>query len=315
MKQLQDVDMKLLRVFMTVVKCGGYAAAQAALNSSQSTISGQMNTLETRLGFTLCERGRGGFRLTEHGVAAYEAAHRLLLAVDTFCMETHALTQHVFGKLYIGIIDNTITDDVSPLPKTLRKFMSRGDDVQLDVYIGTPAELEERVLDGRLHVAIGHFPLQVPGLFYSHLYEESDGLYCGRYNPLFDSLPTEKTLFTRISESHIVARGYLQRRDIKLLQASKATATVDNIEAQALLILSGAYIGFLPIHYAAPWVENGKMRQIDPSRFSSLWPFTAITRRGVSQPLILQAFMADLLANSMSVCQEQGNKDERAGRG
>lgn len=301
MKQLQDVDLKLLRVFMTVVKCGGYAAAQAALNSSQSSISGQMNTLETRLGCTLCERGRGGFRLTEHGVAAYEAAQRLLLAVDAFCMETHGLTQRISGKLYLGLIDNTITDEESPLPKALRKFMSRGDDLQLDVYIGTPAELEERVLDGRLHVAIGHFPMRVPGLSYSLLYEESDGLYCGRYNALFEPLATEEALFDRIGASHIVARGYLQQRDVKLLQADKATATVDNIEAQALLILSGAYIGFLPIHYAAHWVETGKMRQIDPGRFSSLWPFTAITRRGISQPLILQAFMADLLASCAAV--------------
>lgn len=301
MKQLQDVDLKLLRVFMTIVKCGGFSAAQAALNSSQSTISEQMNNLETRLGCTLCERGRGGFRLTEHGQAAYEAAQRLMLAVDTFCTDTGALTQRIAGKLYLGIIDNTVTDDTSPLPQTLHRFVSRGHDVQLDVYIGTPAELEERVLDGRLHVAIGHFPLRVPGLSYSHLYEEPDGLYCGRHSPLYQQAPNEEALFSRIAESHIVARGYLQQRDLELLQASRATATVDNIEAQALLILSGAYIGFLPTHYAAQWVANGKMRQIDPERFSSLWPFTAITRRGTALPLILRAFMEDLEASCRSV--------------
>ena len=32
MIQLQDVDLKLLRVFMTVVRCGGFSAAQATLN-------------------------------------------------------------------------------------------------------------------------------------------------------------------------------------------------------------------------------------------------------------------------------------------
>lgn len=58
MKQLQDVDLKLLRVFMTIVKCGGFSAAQATLNMSQSSISEQMTNLETRLGVTLCERIR-----------------------------------------------------------------------------------------------------------------------------------------------------------------------------------------------------------------------------------------------------------------
>lgn len=295
MKQLQDVDLKLLRVFMTIVKCGGFSAAQAALNLSQSSISEQMTNLETRLGVTLCERGRGGFRLTEHGMATYEATQRLLMAVDTFCMDTSALKQHISGKLYLGIIDNTISDADSPLARALRQFVARGHDVHLDVYIGTPAELEERVLDGRLHIAVGHFPLRVAGLSYIQLYQEQDGLFCSRYSPLFKASDTETQLFNHIATSHIVARGYLQQQDLKQLRVSKAAATVDNIEAQAMLILSGAYIGFLPIHYATRWVEAGDMRQIDPARFCSHWPFTAITRRGIPQPTVLRAFMADLL--------------------
>ena len=64
MIQLYDVDLKLLRVFETIVKCGGFSAAQAALNVGQSTISEQMTQLEARLGVKLCQRGRSGFRLT-----------------------------------------------------------------------------------------------------------------------------------------------------------------------------------------------------------------------------------------------------------
>ena len=81
MRQLHDVDLKLLRVFVEVVRCGGFSAAQAALNSSQSAISGQMTTLETRLGVKLCDRGRSGFRLTDQGRATYAATQRLMLAV------------------------------------------------------------------------------------------------------------------------------------------------------------------------------------------------------------------------------------------
>ena len=295
MKQLQDVDLKLLRVFMVIVKCGGFSAAQATLNMSQSSISEQMSNLETRLGVTLCERGRGGFRLTEQGRATYEATQRLLLAVDNFCTETSALKQHVSGKLYLGIIDNTISDADSPLARALRQFVSRGHDVHLDVYIGMPAELEERVLDGRLHIAIGHFPLPVAGLDYRQLYQEPDGLFCSRHSPLFAANDEAPGLYEHIAASHIVARGYLQQRDLQQLQAHKAAATVDNIEAQAMLILSGAYIGFLPSHYASRWVMSGDMRQIAPQRFRSDWPFTAITRKSAPQSAVLRAFLADLL--------------------
>ncbi|MGU7782149.1 LysR family transcriptional regulator [Burkholderia sp. PU8-34] len=298
MKQLQDVDLKLLRIFMTIVKCGGFAAAQAALNVSQSTISEQMTSLETRLGVKLCERGRSGFRLTEHGVATYESAQRLLLAVETFCMDTHALKQRISGTLYLGIIDNTVTDTDSMLPRTLRQFVSRGHDVQLDIYIGTPAELEERVLDGRLHVAIGHFPLTVAGLSYTQLYEEPDGLYCSRYHPLFSSDAAGDELISAIRQSQVVARGFLQQRDLQLLKSGSAAATVDNIEAQAILILTGAYIGFLPKHYAQHWVDADQMRQIASERLGSTWPFSSITKRGAAQPTVLRAFMDDLMANA-----------------
>ena len=44
MIQLHDVDLKLLRVFATIVRCGGFSAAQAALNAGLSWISKPSNT-------------------------------------------------------------------------------------------------------------------------------------------------------------------------------------------------------------------------------------------------------------------------------
>ncbi|WP_137886885.1 LysR family transcriptional regulator [Pseudomonas sp. 2FE] len=298
MIQLHDVDLKLLRVFATIVKCGGFSAAQAALNAGQSTISEQMTHLETRLGVKLCERGRSGFRLTEQGVAIHEATQRLLSAVENFCMDADVLKQYITGKLNLGIIDSTISDPDSPLPKTTQRFVSRGHDVHLNVYVGSPAELEERVLDGRLHLAIGHFPIHVPGLSYLPLYQEALGLYCGRRHPLFGSQAEDAELLEEIGSSRIVARGYMQQYDLEHLGVSKAAATVDNIEALAILIISGAYIGFLPVHFATQWVRTGDMQQLGPESLRLMSPFDAITRRGVAPPPILRAFLEDLAACS-----------------
>src|ERR1700680_543661 len=76
--QVQDTDLKLLRIFETIVRCGGFAAAQPILNIGASSISEYMSQLETRLGLRLCERGRAGFRLTEEGAELHAAAQRLL---------------------------------------------------------------------------------------------------------------------------------------------------------------------------------------------------------------------------------------------
>jgi DNA-binding transcriptional LysR family regulator len=65
--RLDTVDLRLLRVFATVVEARGFTAAQTILNVSGSTISNQISALETRLGVKLCRRGRAGFKLTEDG--------------------------------------------------------------------------------------------------------------------------------------------------------------------------------------------------------------------------------------------------------
>lgn len=298
MIQLHDVDLKLLRVFATIVKCGGFSAAQAALNSGQSTISEQMAHLEARLGVKLCQRGRSGFRLTEQGVAVHEATLRLLSAVESFCLDADVLKQQISGRLNLGIIDSTITDPDSPIPQTTQRFVSRGHDVHLNVYIGSPAELEERVLDGRLHLAVGHFPIHVSGLCYSLLYQEASGLFCGRRHPLHGSPAKGVEQLRQIGNSRIVARGYMQNQELDLLGVNKAAATVDNIEALAILIISGAYLGFLPIHFATQWVKTGDMQQLVASQVRVMSPFDVITRRSITPPPILRAFLEDLSACS-----------------
>jgi DNA-binding transcriptional LysR family regulator len=92
----------------------------------------------------------------------------------------------------------------------------------------------------------------------------------------------------------------MQQNDMELVGASKAAATVDNIEAAAILIISGAYLGFLPCHFAARWVETGDMRALLPERLRPLAAFDAITRRGLAPPPILQAFLDDLAGNAQA---------------
>ena len=55
---LTDSDIKLLRVFYVIAQCGGFSAAQAQLNLSQSAISTRMAQLEARLGCRLHEFSR-----------------------------------------------------------------------------------------------------------------------------------------------------------------------------------------------------------------------------------------------------------------
>lgn len=298
MMQIQDADLKSLRIFETIVQCGGFSAAQSVLNISASAISEQMSQLETRLGVRLCERGRSGFRLTEEGEVLYEAAQRMLSAVETFRMEAETLRRQLRGTLRVGVIDATLTDPGSPLTLAIRRFGEIAPQVHLQVHIDTPNALEQRVMDGRLHLAVGPFPARLPGLDYTPLYRETHGLFCSRTDPLYAQDDTEITL-PRLSQSRVAARAFLGCFDLDQLGAEQAAGSVDNVEARAMMILSGQYIGFLPLHYAQPWVDKGELRRLRPEVYATFLDFDIIMRHGASTPRAVTAFHKQLLSSSV----------------
>ena len=76
----------------------------------------------------------------------------------------------------------------------------------------------------------------------------------------------------------------------------EAAASVDNVEGRAMLILSGNYIGFLPPHYAEPWVNSGLLTRIDPGHYATHLDFQIITRKGGESARVVQVFCKQLRA-------------------
>ena len=81
---LDERDLRSLRVFCAAAQASGFAAAERTLFMSKASISRHINEVEARLGIKLCERGPGGFQLTEGGEVALrvslQALEALLLA-------------------------------------------------------------------------------------------------------------------------------------------------------------------------------------------------------------------------------------------
>jgi DNA-binding transcriptional LysR family regulator len=51
------------------------------------------------------------------------------------------------------------------------------------------------------------------------------------------------------------------------------------MESNALLILSGSYVGYLPEHFADHWVQEGRMRVLVPDRIASATRFYLATHK------------------------------------
>ncbi len=293
--KVDNIDLRLLRVFHALAEHGGFAGAQAELGLTPSTLSIHLSNLEQRLGMILCERGRGGFRLTDKGERVHLATKRLFNALEGFRSETASLRGKLVGELLIGLVDSTVTDSHSPIAGAIRRFEQRDNDVHIRLMVDRPSALNHALLDGRLNLAVGVFPRHVAGVDYEILYKERSLLYCGEGHELFGRSANQIDQ-AAIARCRFVARAYSLERDMTAMGRVIHKASVENMEAQAHLILSGCFVGFLPEHYAKSWVTAGRMQALDPARYS-LESEIALATPGVGKPnMVVRTFCDDLRA-------------------
>jgi DNA-binding transcriptional LysR family regulator len=296
--RVTDVDLRLLRIFQTVVDCGGLSAAEIDLGIGRSTISTHIAELEGRLGTRLCQRGRSGFALTNRGKKIYEASLGLMKSLDVFRNEVNENQDAMAGELNVGICDNIIWDKEARLSQVFRDFSAIGSEVDLTLYVLSPDEIEHRLIDGRLHVGIACVMHKLASLHYEHLFDELNYLYCGREHPLFN-VPDSEITTADLVASQYVKKGYAVNSDLQQANTAMGKRVVGfHVEAFALLILSGRYIGFLPEHYAAIWEEKGEMRRLHPKRYEATVNFSIMTAQGRPQTVAQSAFLSTLRKSS-----------------
>ncbi|WP_458369776.1 LysR family transcriptional regulator [Pseudomonas fluorescens] len=294
---LTDVDLRMLRIFCAIVDAGGFTAAQVPLNTSLSRLSVLVRDLEVRLGYSLCKRGKSGFQLTEEGEETYAAAQELFANIGHFRQRTAVLSGRHRELLHIGTVDSLITLEHSPVPAAITQLRAAHPGIHIDLQVMRPDELEQAVLEERIQVAVGAFHHRLSGLHYQALFEEEQHLYCGSGHPFFQRLDQDLT-YEELSAADYVDRGYVaeNKRPCELRFASAVSAF--SMEAIALLVFSDTYIGYLPTHYAASWVERGRLRSIMPQRLAYRSAFHCITRQGVEQKSTVSRFLDKLTAHA-----------------
>jgi DNA-binding transcriptional LysR family regulator len=261
---VSDIDIRLLRLFAIVAECGGFAAAEAQLQTGLSTISKHVKELETRLGVRLCRRGRAGFALTDQGREVYLATQQLFGALDTFRYRVNDIHTEIVGQLNIGIVDTVLTDPNFRLSAVLDAAKRRAPRVQVNIVVDPPNLLEKAVLEETLHAAIVTIRQRLPGLDYLFLYGEQNNLYCAETHPLYPYCPNNVTADALIG-CELVGRSYAEQEgELHLRGELVRTAMANDVEGVALLVLTGRYVGYLPDHYVAATTFPVALRPVLP---------------------------------------------------
>lgn len=264
---LANVDIRLLRVFCSVVECGGFTQAQTELNLSRSTISTHIAKLETRLGFRLCKRGRAGFSMTSRGQVVYEASRALLASIEGYHSQIVQLREKIVGEVTVGVVDNLITNRHNHLSDAICNAFTTSDNLRIIVRIAPADQVEEQLIRGLLQMAISPGFLSRREVSQKQLLNEMQYLYCGRDHPIFDMNAAEITP-KLIADQDFVRRGYVSTlTPYSSIFDRAAIAVSQQMEGLAHFVLSGKCIGFLPEDYANYWVDRGEMRQLRPDLF------------------------------------------------
>jgi DNA-binding transcriptional LysR family regulator len=297
LRQVSDLDLKLLRSFTEIVDRGGFAAAQSTLNISQSVMSEHLKTLEIRLGFILCKRGPGGFKLMPDGQEVYNAAQQLFSAIESFRSDIGDIGDEVSGELIIAVEDEIISNPGCRLPEALHKFTNEvGRRVRFRVESMVGYQALSHVADGSAQLGISVSDSKARDVCLQRLFDETVVLYCAAGHSLF-SLPDDQITEAQIAEQPYSSRGHLELKD--LAQISKGFRLGDvglGAQAQLALVLSGRDVGYLPDHLVGPLVAKGRLRAIRPDLTRKIIPVNVVTRDSGPQIKLVSRLRACLIA-------------------
>lgn len=148
--RIPDLDLDLLRGFVTVAERGGFTAAGLVLGLTQSAVSLKVKRLEDLLGKPVFTRGAKQVALTREGETLLGYARRMLAlneeAVRRFIAPPMA------GRLRLGVADHFVPRHLAP---ALARFARTWPEVRIEVEVGRSHELRAALAREELDLVLG----------------------------------------------------------------------------------------------------------------------------------------------------------------
>jgi len=144
-----NLDMDVLRTFVTGFELGSFARAADRLGRSQSAVSTQLRKLEEQVGQPLVRKSGRGLVLTLAGESLLGYAKRILELNDD-------AIEVIRGSEMQGWVRLGLSQDLAEswLPAVLKRFIQAHPKVRTEVQVDRSAEMIEKVVQGELDLAL-----------------------------------------------------------------------------------------------------------------------------------------------------------------
>jgi molybdate transport repressor ModE-like protein len=253
-------DSTRLRLLVELERQGSVSAAARAVGIGQPSASEHLRLLEAAAGQRLVERNGRGSQLTEAGRVLASHASQALATLAAGEEELHALAGLESGTIHIGA---STTPGVYLLPDTLGCFQRDHPNVSIEVEIASTGEIIERLLAGRIHLAlVGDTAVDERIEFELLLSDEivgiaKPGLLRKAKGKVKPEALSSQTLLVR------EARSSTQQVADRALRAAgvepKRVWGLDSSEAIKRAAREGLGVAFVSLHAVAEEVERGEL--------------------------------------------------------
>ncbi len=146
---IRDLEIDVLRTFVTVADTGGFTSAARRLNRTQSAISMRMRRLEEILGRKVLNRNGSGVKLTLDGETLLRHARRMLELNEEAVSEL--IRPEIEGVVRLAFPDGYGTYF---LPELLAEFAKVHPRVQLEIDCSMTSDIEEGLSNGKLDLGL-----------------------------------------------------------------------------------------------------------------------------------------------------------------
>ena len=192
-----DLDLRLLRSFLTVAQCGKVSSAAKQLHLSQPAVSAHLRRLEALVGKPLVARSTRGVRLTKHGHLLRPLAAELQNTLAQIEASFHS-ERHLSGELCFGA-SLTIASHV--IPPFLAEFCRLYSGLNVELRVDNTEVVLESVREGTYPFGLVEGSARAAGLRLEPFVDDEVVLVAGtnpafgRYQRLVASVASIKDLY------------------------------------------------------------------------------------------------------------------------
>lgn len=163
------MELKQLKYFQQVAQQGSYTRAADVLGVAQPVLSRQIRMLETELRQNLLMRHGRGVSLTESGRILLEHCRVITEQIEAIQDDLSLSSGKLSGHIVLGLPPTLAKLLSLPLIKAFRKRLP---DAQLRIAEGLSAQLQDRLQQGKIDMALLYNPEYSPDIDRRLIYEE-----------------------------------------------------------------------------------------------------------------------------------------------